>query len=304
MSSPISSRVTPLASARSGCPASWSLRDIAVSAATVTRLRSRFERPGRSQTSPYRTVSLSSMSFGATCRTSLRAADADGGVLNGGSFPFGSWVSLRRQAERTLTGRQCEPGVDDERLARDPARLVAREIDRAPADVPAGALGTQRTRAPPALAGVGAEVLDHRRPHGTRRDGVDANALGAELDRDGADEPDDAGLRRGVRRAPVAPWRGDRGDADDRAAAAAHHRGDGRPRGEEHGLEVDGDHPVPLVLRRLEEILARLDADVVVEDVEAAPALDRAPDHRLALGGVRHVGDECRRLAAFAPDHP
>src|SRR5207302_8992344 len=24
----------------------------------------------------------------------------------------------------------------------------------------------------------------------------------------------------------------------------------------------------------------------------------------LALGGVRHVGDECRRLTAFAPDHP
>src|SRR5438093_58927 len=181
MSSPISSRVTPLASARSRCPASWSLRDIAVSAATVTRLRSRFERPGRSQTSPYRTLSLSSMSFGATCRTSLRAADADGGALNGGSFPFGSCVSLRREGERTLTVRHCESGAEHERLARAPARLV---------------------------------------------------------------------------------------------------------------------------LRRLEEILARLDADVVVEDVEAAPALDRAPDHRLALGGVRHVGDECRRLAAFAPDHP
>jgi len=47
-------------------PGNWSLRQSAVNAATVMRLRSRFESPGRSQTSPYTTVSVSSMSFGAT----------------------------------------------------------------------------------------------------------------------------------------------------------------------------------------------------------------------------------------------
>src|SRR5712664_2795245 len=86
MTSPISARVTPLASARSRWPGSWSPRYIAVSAATVMRLRSRLDSPGRSQTSPYRTVSLSSMSFGATCRTSLRADDAVRGVLKALSF--------------------------------------------------------------------------------------------------------------------------------------------------------------------------------------------------------------------------
>src|SRR5260370_7925606 len=50
------------------------------------RLRSRLDSPGRSQTSPYRTVSLSSRSFGATCRTSLRADDAVRGVLKALSF--------------------------------------------------------------------------------------------------------------------------------------------------------------------------------------------------------------------------
>src|SRR5438876_1023039 len=73
------------------------------------------------------------------------------------------------RAERALRRGQSETGVDDERLARDPARLVAREVHGAPADVPAGALGRQRARAPPALAGVRAEILDHRRPHGPRR---------------------------------------------------------------------------------------------------------------------------------------
>src|SRR6266478_4883770 len=98
------------------------------------------------------------------------------------------------RAQRALRRSQSEAGVDDERLARDPARLVAREVDRAPADVPAGPLRRERARAPPALARVGAEVLDHRRPHGPRRDRIDADPLGAELDGDRADEPDHGGV--------------------------------------------------------------------------------------------------------------
>src|SRR2546425_12838209 len=63
----------------------------------------------------------------------------------------------------------CErqPGVDHERLTRDPSRLVTREIDRAPRDVPAGALGAEERRGPSLLARFGAEVLHHRCPHGT-----------------------------------------------------------------------------------------------------------------------------------------
>src|SRR5713101_7233111 len=206
------------------------------------------------------------------------------------------------RAQRALRRSQSEAGVDDERLARDPARLVAREIDRAPADVPAGPLRRERARAPPALARVGAEVLDHRRPHGPRRDRIDADPLGAELDGDRADEPDHAGLGRRVRGPTVATERRDRGDADDGAPAMADHRGHGRLRSEEHGLEVDTDYAIPLCLGRVEQVLARLDPDVVVEDVEAAPPLDRRLDHRGALGGARHVGGVGYRLAALGTD--
>src|SRR5207249_9845828 len=81
-----------------------------------------------------------------------------------------------RRAERALARRDRDPAVDDQRLARDPAGLVAREIDGAPADVPRGALGAEGIRAPSALPRLGAEVLDHRRPHRTRRDRVDPDA--------------------------------------------------------------------------------------------------------------------------------
>src|SRR6266849_4639710 len=49
------------------------------------RLRSRLERPGRSHTSPKRTFSVRSMSFGTTDRSFSRAADADD-VAIGSSF--------------------------------------------------------------------------------------------------------------------------------------------------------------------------------------------------------------------------
>src|SRR3954469_15789550 len=50
-------------------PRIWSGRASATSAATVIRLRSRFASPGRSQTSPKTTLSVSSPSFGNTSRT-------------------------------------------------------------------------------------------------------------------------------------------------------------------------------------------------------------------------------------------
>src|SRR5439155_18432513 len=59
---------------------------MAVSAATVIRLRSRLDSPGRSQTSPNRTFSLRSMSFGATGRTTSRAVVGAGCVLTVCSF--------------------------------------------------------------------------------------------------------------------------------------------------------------------------------------------------------------------------
>src|SRR5512145_3358177 len=112
-------------------------------------------------------------------------------------------------AEAPLAGRCREAPVDDERVPRDPAGLVAGEVDRAPGHVPGAALHTERIGAPPPLAGVRAETLHHRRPHGAGRDRVDPDAPGPELDGDAGDEADDARLGRGVGGAAVAAHAGD-----------------------------------------------------------------------------------------------
>src|SRR5262245_53871874 len=114
MTSPISSFVTPLASARSRCPVSWSARPMAISPATVMRLRSRLESSGRSQTSPYTTFSLSSISLGATLRTSSRAVIAACGVLTDGSFRrlAAPYVSIAR-----ATGRIDPATLEEARYA-------------------------------------------------------------------------------------------------------------------------------------------------------------------------------------------
>src|SRR5438034_1796551 len=70
---------------------------------------------------------------------------------------------------------QRQPAVHHERLAGDPACLVAGEIDGGPADVPRRALDAERDRPATALAHLRTEVLDHRSPHRPGRDRVDAN---------------------------------------------------------------------------------------------------------------------------------
>src|SRR3989441_1016028 len=90
--------------------------------------------------------------------------------------------------------RQRQPAVHHERLAGDPARLVAGEIDGGPADVPRRTLDAERDRPTPALAHLGTEVLDHRSPHRPGRDRVDANRFRRELVRHADDEAGAAGV--------------------------------------------------------------------------------------------------------------
>ena len=70
-----SASVTPLRRAKAMCERSWSGRFIAMSALTVTRLRSRGERPGRAQTSPKSTSSVNWASLGAMSPSSCWARD-------------------------------------------------------------------------------------------------------------------------------------------------------------------------------------------------------------------------------------
>src|SRR6185503_890263 len=65
MSAAISSLVTPFSRARPMCDRSWSGRFSAMSALTVTRLRSRCDSAESGQTSPYNTRFVISASFGA-----------------------------------------------------------------------------------------------------------------------------------------------------------------------------------------------------------------------------------------------
>src|SRR4029453_3008401 len=109
MISPISSRVTPLFSARSRWPGSWSVRYMAINAATVMKLRSRLESPGRSQTSPKSTFSLRATSFGAAPRTTSRALDVTGCVLTVCSF-HGDEVIWTTTRDSTRFGRLTPAG--------------------------------------------------------------------------------------------------------------------------------------------------------------------------------------------------
>src|SRR5262249_17494254 len=128
-----------------------------------------------------------------------------------------TWIPNVIPIAAPLSGRRRQSRVDDQRLAGHPAGLVARQVDRAPRHVPAGALGSERRRPPAAPAGLGPERLDPRRPPHAGGDGVDPDALRPQLDRDALHEADPPGLGGRVRRAAVAPEAGDGRDADDRA---------------------------------------------------------------------------------------
>src|SRR5213592_3279346 len=64
-------------------------------------------------------------------------------------------------------------------------------------------------------------------------------------------------------------------------------------------LDVDGHYAIPLLFGDFQHVGAHRYADVVIEDVEPAIALDRSLHHRLAVGRLRHVGTQRRGGAAF-----
>src|SRR5215468_7879413 len=88
-----------------------------------------------------------------------------------------SWPPTTRESARG----QRHAAVHHQRLPGDPAGLVACEVDRGPADVPARALRAKRTGLAAALAHLGPQVRHHWRPHHARGDRVHADALGPKL---------------------------------------------------------------------------------------------------------------------------
>src|SRR3989454_3440420 len=81
------------------------------------------------------------------------------------------------------------------------------------------------------------------------------------------------------------------------------HRGDGVLGHQEHGLDVDLHDPAPGLLALFDHGAPAADADIVVEEVEPAEAIERRLDHRPAILGFGDVGLAPDRLATERFDH-
>ena len=134
------------------------------------------------------------------------------------------------------------------------------------------------------LAGGERHRRGHLRDDEAGRHGVDGDAV-LELVGQRVDQPDDAGLGRGVvGLADVAGDAGDRGDTDDGAVLVDHllvQQLAGDPLG---SGEVDRDHRVPPVLGHVGQLLVAGDAGVVHDHVDTAVLL------------LEVVGDPLRRV--------
>ena len=175
------------------------------------------------------------------------------------------------------------------------------------ADVPAGAFGLQhrglgalrRGRLAHAVA-----AIDHRRVHRAGADAVDADVVLAVIDRHRLGEADHRGLRGRVGGEPARPQRRDRGDVDDRAALGGlDHRRDRVLGQQEHGLDVDLHDPAVFLGLLVDHAAAAADADIVVEEIEPAPAVDRGVDQPLAIGFLGDVAGMRGGCAALGLDH-
>src|SRR5436190_4969874 len=80
--------------------------------------------------------------------------------------------------------RQYRAAVHHERVARDVAREVREQEPHGVPDVPSGPFDPERGGLAPLVAGrrAHAPLIDHRRVDGTRRNAVDADALGSVVD--------------------------------------------------------------------------------------------------------------------------
>src|SRR5215212_322727 len=154
-----SSSVRPLSLARRRSPRSCSVLPEVTRLATVTRLRSRFDSPDRSHTSPNKTSSVSSASFGAKSPTRRWA----GVRLSSDTMNFlsvavktderlgrGSAVAFVAAAAGSGHGPGGGPLVDHVDLARGEADFGGGEVLLNPLDLAGAGDGAQRSGTWPA----------------------------------------------------------------------------------------------------------------------------------------------------------
>ena len=136
---------------------------------------------------------------------------------------------------------------------------------------------------PPASAGAG-------RAHQAGRNGIDCDAVLAELARERAREADDAALAGDV--VGEAREIGEEGigrHVDDPSPASPPHAGGERLDGEELRIEIDRHQPPPVRERHLVEHLDGIDAGIVDEDVAAAELCLHGLRERRDLRGLADV---------------
>ena len=152
-------------------------------------------------------------------------------------------------------------------------------------------------------ADPGAGVDRHRRVHQAGQDDIGAHAELGVLDGDLLGERDHAGLGRLVGHIGVILQSRDRRDHENDARALRAHRRQHMLGGHDGAAQVDGGDAVEggfgeFVERRVAAGDAQ--ADIVVQNIDAAPALPRRLDHRLERRLAGHVSFERGAFAAAA----
>src|SRR6516162_2330011 len=147
-------------------------------------------------------------------------------------------------------------------------------------------------------------VLADRRAYLVRHDRVHPDFVRRKLRRHGARQIRNAALRGRIGDgAASAHEAGGRADIDDPPARALryHLLGDVLAH-EELALERNRQHPVPLFLGDVENVLVVGDRDVVDQNIDAAEAFHHRLDHRGDVAALGDVGGEQFGLAARPPD--
>ena len=210
-----------------------------------------------------------------------------------------------------------EAAVHEEGRAVHVRRLVAGEEERAVGDLLCLGQPAHRQVDEPTFErsrSLVEEPHEERRLHGAGAQRIDAHASARELDGELPAQGEDGALRGGVgdlRRRRAGEGH-ERGDVDDRAAAALEQMRDPVLAAEEDALRVDVLHALPRLDLRLEDrgVVRGHDPRVVVEDVDSAVALGRRGVHGLHAVGVGdvHLLEEglaalgCGRLALLGID--
>ena len=125
-----------------------------------------------------------------------------------------------------------------------------------------------------------------------RRDGVDADALEREFERQRLGDLDHAGLGGGVGNDALVDAKAEhRGDVDDGAGFfRRQHAARGFLRPEEHGVEIGRQHAAPFLFGKVDRAARMRDARIVDEDGDRAESFFGGVERSHHRGAVKHIG--------------